>query len=260
MAEKQAVLRPTDDEARALARRLVREARYAALAVLEPGTGVPLASRVAVATDIDGAPLILVSTLSVHTDGLANNPVCSLLLGEPGKGDPLAHPRLTLIGRAERLEKGSFGEDRARRRYLARQPKARLYADFTDFALHRIEPERANLNGGFGKAYELQHQDLVVAAGRLEHFADMEAEAVSHMNEDHREAVSLYARVFGNAAEGDWCISGIDPDGMDLLAGDEALRIDFDPPLAKAEDLRDRLVEMAAAARVQIGHPPPGFA
>ena len=63
-------------------------------------TGAPLASRVGVATDIDGAPLILVSMLSAHTPAILADPRCSLLVGEPGKGDPLAHPRLTLICRA----------------------------------------------------------------------------------------------------------------------------------------------------------------
>lgn len=260
MTEPRSVLRPTDDEARTLARRLIRSARHGALAVLEAGTGIPLASRVAVATDTDGAPLILISTLSAHTSGLANNPVCSLLLGEPGKGDPLAHPRLTLVGVAERLAQGTVEEAHARRRYITRHPKARLYADFSDFGLYRILPDRANLNGGFGKAYELARADLVVEPARLAHFAEIEPSAVEHMNADHLEAIGLYARVFGNAAEAEWRLAGLDPDGMDLIAGEQTLRVDFEPPLAGPGELRERLVEMARAARAQIGHPAAGFA
>ena len=79
----------------------------ASLAVLEPRHGHPLASRVGVATDADGAPLILVSHLSAHTPAMLADPRCSLLVGEPGKGDPLAHPRVTLVCRAERLEPGT---------------------------------------------------------------------------------------------------------------------------------------------------------
>ena len=64
---KKDVIRETDAEAIRLAKTLIRTARYGALAVLDPETGAPLASRVGVATDVDGAPLILVSLLSAHT-------------------------------------------------------------------------------------------------------------------------------------------------------------------------------------------------
>jgi putative heme iron utilization protein len=59
----------------------------------------------------------------------APDPRASILLAESGKGDPLAHPRLTVIGRLERCP-----DPRVRERFLARHPKARLYADFVDFS------------------------------------------------------------------------------------------------------------------------------
>ena len=139
---------------------LLRSARYGALAVLDPQSGAPLASRVAVATDLDGTPLILVSSLSEHTGGLLADPRCSLLLGEPGKGDPLAHPRISLRCLAEQLQRGTPVQTRVERRYLNRHPKARLYAGFGDFAFFRLKVERASLNGGFGKAYHLARADL----------------------------------------------------------------------------------------------------
>ena len=157
---KTRVIRETDAEAIRLAKTLLRTARYGALAVLDPQSGAPLASRVAVATDLDGTPLILVSSLSEHTGGLDADPRCSLLLGEPGKGDPLAHPRISLRCRAERLQRGTPAQIRAERRYLNRHPKAKLYAGFGDFAFFRLEVERASLNGGFGKAYHLDRADL----------------------------------------------------------------------------------------------------
>ena len=61
------VIRETDAEAIRLAKTLMRTARFGALAVIESGTGAPLASRVGVATDADGTPLILVSsTVGAH--------------------------------------------------------------------------------------------------------------------------------------------------------------------------------------------------
>ncbi len=130
------VIRTTDAEAIQLGRTLVRKARFGALAVLEPETGDPFASRVGVATDLDGAPLILVSSLSTHTAAILADPRCSLLVGKTGKGDPLAHPRITLMCRAERLVPGTPDDLRARRRYLNRNPKAKsLYRAwrFLDF-------------------------------------------------------------------------------------------------------------------------------
>ncbi|TIT59285.1 MAG: HugZ family protein, partial [Mesorhizobium sp.] len=83
---KKDVIRETDAAAVRLAKTLIRGARFGALAVIDPETGAPLASRVGVATDSDGAPLILVSMLSAHTGALLADPRCSLLVGEPGKG------------------------------------------------------------------------------------------------------------------------------------------------------------------------------
>lgn len=152
--------RPVDDDARAVARRLLGDAGHGALAVLEPQGGHPLASRVAVALDHDGAPLLLLSSLSGHTGALAADPRCSLLVGEPGAGDALAHPRLTVIGRAARVDPASAGHGHARARWLERHPKAALYVDFGDFGFWRIGIERALLNGGFGRAYRLGAADL----------------------------------------------------------------------------------------------------
>ncbi len=157
-------VRPADDEARALARRLLASARHGALATLEPGTGDPLASRTAVALDADGAPLLLLSALSAHFGALEADPRCSLLVGEPGAGDPLAHPRLTVTGVARRLGRDGPDAARVRERWLAAHPKAALYVDFADFAFWRLEPLRGSLNGGFGRAYRLDRDDLPGAA------------------------------------------------------------------------------------------------
>lgn len=256
--EKKDVLRPTDDEAIRLARRLLRASRYGALAVLEPETGAPSASRVASATDADGSPLILVSTLSTHTSGLMADPRCSLLLGEPGKGDPLAHPRITIACLAEKLERESDDGRRARRRYLNRHPKAELYVDFGDFSFFRLEPQRASLNGGFGKAYALTRADLLIDSPALGEIEAAEQGAITHMNADHRDAVELYARHFARARAGDWIMTGLDVDGFDLACGDDSRRVFFPEPLKSTSEMRKALVSMAQSARRDAleQHPP----
>ncbi|MEM8802168.1 MAG: pyridoxamine 5-phosphate oxidase [Pseudomonadota bacterium] len=145
--------RPVDDEARAMAQNLVSEARHGALATTLDGA--PFVTRIAVAPCELGL-VTLVSDLAPHTGALRTAPEGSLLIGEPGRGDPLAHPRVTLQVRAAFLEKT---EDHMAA-YLSVQPKAKLYIGFGDFHLVRLDVQGGLLNGGFGKAYRLEPSDL----------------------------------------------------------------------------------------------------
>lgn len=150
-------IRPTDDEARALARQLLSAARFASIGTVEPETGHPVVTRIAMVLGPDGVPLSAISTLSNHTAAITANPACSLLIGEPGaKGDPLTHPRLTIQAVAEQADKAAL-----RDHYLSLYPKATLYFDFTDFQLYAFRSLRAYLNGGFGKAFILTPEDML---------------------------------------------------------------------------------------------------
>ncbi|MCB1429950.1 MAG: HugZ family protein [Nitratireductor sp.] len=154
-------IRDTNDEARELARKLIVDAEFAAIAVLEPETGMPLVSRVSVAVEADGSPFILASDLSGHSKALALDGRASLLFGEPGKkGDPLTHPRITVIGHVEKLPRDDASHAARREFWLKKHPKAKLYIDFGDFSFWRMKVERAHLNGGFGKAFVLGPDDL----------------------------------------------------------------------------------------------------
>ena len=155
-------IRETDDEAFALAAKLCREAHYGALAALDPESGRPVATRIAFAMD-GSHPVTLVSDLSSHTNALKADGRCSLLVGEPGRGDPLAHPRVTLHCDARSVERRNEEHRRLRTLWLAAHPKAELYIDFADFGFWRFEVARASLNGGFGKAYELTGEEFAEA-------------------------------------------------------------------------------------------------
>ncbi len=155
-------IRPTDDDARILARSLIDQARFGALAVLETQTNAPMVSRVAVVPGPDGLPMSLVSDLSQHTQALKANPICSLLIGEPEeKGDPLTHPRLTLQATASFVRHGDAQHNALTAHYLRHQPKAKLYVGFGDFSFLLFQVTAAFLNGGFGRAYTLEPTDLV---------------------------------------------------------------------------------------------------
>lgn len=75
-----------------------------------------------------------------------------------------------------------------------------------------------------------------------------------HMNEDHAEAIVLYAKVFGNTPEAETAImDSIDPQGMNLTANIKGetvpVRIDFDHSLKDSEDAHQTLITMVKQAR-----------
>ncbi|MGL4729460.1 MAG: HugZ family protein [Bosea sp. (in: a-proteobacteria)] len=241
-------IRPTSEAARAQARTLIRMARSAALATLE-ADGHPFASLTSLATDVDGDPLILISQLSSHTANLARDSRASLLIATSGKGDPLAHPRLSVQVIARPVARESEEGQLIRRRFLARQPKAALYVDFPDFGFVKLELQRASLNGGFGKAYELMRQDIILDVSAAGGLIATEESAIAHMNGDHADAVSLYATALAGEAPGPWRLTGIDPEGIDLMAAEKTARIVFPEAVATAEALHKAMMALAAKAR-----------
>ena len=242
---------PADFDPRELGKALLRSIRAGTLGTLDRNTGHPFASLVTLATDVDGSPLILTSRLSTHTANLEADGRASVLLAETGKGDPLAHPRLTVLGAFARIEKESAEEARVRRRFLARHPKAELYAGFGDFALWRMQVASAHLNGGFARAADLKAADLLTDISGAEEMIAGEEGAVAHMNDDHADAVRLYATKLLGESEGPWRISGLDPDGADLAAGDRTARLPFPARVTTGGALREALVALAKDARAK---------
>jgi putative heme iron utilization protein len=75
-----------------------------------------------------------------------------------------------------------------------------------------------------------------------------------HMNEDHGDAIVLYAKAFGNTPEAETAqLTSIDPEGMDLSAvvkGENLpIRIKFDRTLQDSEDAHQTLIAMVKQAR-----------
>ena len=227
----------------------MRATRAGSLATIDRHTGHPFASLVNVATDVDGAPLILVSRLSTHTANLEKDGRASVLLASTGKGDPLAYPRLTLLGTFAQVAREDPDEPRMRRRFLARHPKSELYAGFADFSFWRLRAVSAHLNGGFARAADLKAADVMTDVSGAESLIEAEEGAVAHMNEDHAEAVRLYATRLLGGDEGKWRLTGLDPDGLDLALGDATLRLPFPERVINAEQLRKVVVDLAAKAR-----------
>lgn len=143
-------------------RTLVRNAKSATLSTLarEPA-GFPFGSLVALAVDAQGRPLLFLSKLAEHTGNLLARSEASILVTEPAGVDPLAHGRVTILGRCEAIPE----EERpsARELFLAQQPSAATYIDFSDFAFYRLEPTALRYVGGFGRMSWVTAEDYRAA-------------------------------------------------------------------------------------------------
>lgn len=235
------------------ARTLMRSVDRATLASALPGeqavpqAGVaawPYASLVLVAVDHDLTPILLLSTLAEHSKAIAAQASVSLLFdGTAGLAQPLTGPRLTVLGRARRTT-----DAQARRRFLARHPDAAMYADFGDFHFYRVDVVRAHLVAGFGRIRWIEPEVLGEGPPPAALVA-VEAEIVSHMNDDHAEAIQLYAtRLIDRSGEG-WRMTGIDSTGCDLRREGEVARLVFPAAVHDAETARATLVALVRQAR-----------
>jgi putative heme iron utilization protein len=152
--------------------------------------------------------------------------------------------RLTLIGEAY-VHDG----EASRRRFLARHAAAAAYAGFADFAVYALRVSRGHFIGGFGRIVDLGGDALLTPTAGAEALLAAEAEIIAHMNDEHAAAVGLYATRLAGATPGPWRMTGIDPDGCDLLHCSKAVRIAFPHPVHTPLEARRMLVGLADMAR-----------
>ncbi len=151
-----AAARPLD--AIAVARTMLRSARTTSLATLDP-SGYPYCTVTNIATDEAGVPYFFTALLSLHARNIERDQRISITVADMEK-DVMTTPRLSLVGRAERVPPDEF--DRLGERYVARFPKAKLYLGLPDALLYRIRVEAVQLNGGPAQnANDVQPTDLV---------------------------------------------------------------------------------------------------
>jgi heme iron utilization protein len=229
------------DSPAATARRLMRALDRATLATSQDGW--PYASLVLAAVDQDASPLLLLSDLAEHSKNLKRDSRASLLFdGTAGRDDPLTGPRVTVLGEAKPV-----ADPRLMARFTARHPSAAAYAGFADFRLYRLDVARAHLVAGFGRIHAIAADALLSPAAPA--LAEAESDILQHMNDDHGEAIELYATRLAGVSGNGWRMTGVDPEGIDLRRGGAVVRLDFPAPVGDAEGARAALVRLARQAR-----------
>ncbi len=216
--------------------------------------GFPYGSYVTFALD-GPEPVFLVSTMAAHTKNLLRDPRASLLVHEHGATDPLANGRVTLVGRCTQLsDVGS-----ARAAFLAAHPQASDYVDFRDFGFWKLTPHDVRYIGGYGRmswveldAWRAAEPDPLGASA---------AGIITHMNDDHADALVMYARAFTTATSTESAVmTGVDRYGFELSVetarGRRPARIAFPEPLTAPAQARAAMIALLERAREKCAAPP----
>jgi hypothetical protein len=212
-------------------RKLLRAARRATLATQTDGQ--PFAGLVTPAMTAGLDMLLLLSDLSEHTRHLRADGRCAVMVtGEAAETNPQTAPRVTLLGRAAIDDAPAL-----RARFLAVHPYAALYADFGDFHLWRIAPDRASYVGGFARAHRLPAAELLPDAAAVAAVSTAADDIRAHCNDHHADALARLA-----ARGGEWRMVGVDVDGCDLAQGETVLRVAWPAPVADADGVRRALI------------------
>lgn len=209
------------------ARDLLHQTAVAAVSTTDP-SGFPYGTLTNIVPGPDGQPLFFAAWLTLHARNLAADDRIALTLAAFGHADVLTRPRLTLVGRAQRLEGAALAA--ARRRYLARFPKAKLYLSLPDALLYRMEVAGLQINGGPGRnAAEIQAERLRIDLAGAEALLCEEEALLAQLNAVPGLAARLAAVAGGSVGAsvqpGRWRITGLDPEGADLAGADRLLRL-----------------------------------
>jgi putative heme iron utilization protein len=204
--------------------------------------GAPYASLVLYAVDHDASPLLLLSDLAQHSRNIAFDPRVSLLIdGTAELPDPLAGPRLTVLGSAE-----TVADRRLRERFTARYPESKVYADFADFRLYRVAVERGQLVSGFGRIAWIDGSDLLFCQDSAA-LAAAEPAIIARVNEHLGETLAAGIARLGHNGEG-WRATGCDPEGLDIRSAAAVARLEFAAPVSSADAVPAALAQLAGTA------------
>jgi len=211
--------------------------------------GHPYGSFVTYGLD-EGAPVFLVSVMAEHTRNLQADRRCSLLVAEHGEGDPLARARATLIGEAQRVDKGE--DERVREVFLGTHPNASYYADFKDFHFWRMSVSSVRYIGGYGRMSWIEGEAWTGATE--DPIARFAPGIIEHMNVDHADTMALYCRAFTKATEAEVArMTSVDRYGFEMSVqtdkGPRPIRLAFDEELSNPRQIREALVALAHKAR-----------
>ena len=217
-------------------------------------SGWPFGSLTPYALTDSGEPILLISEIAEHTKNLRSDARTSLLIRDSKAiEDPQAGARATLMGYAMPVPPPLLKS--AREQYLELFPNSSGYFEVHDFTLFQISISQVRYIGGFGQIHWVDGTKILDPSVHydrdpISRHADM---ICAHMNQDHSDALALFARKFGSIAAQSAQMIHVDGKGFDIIAIHDGthrhLRIEFPEPIATSEDARHAMVELVRQAR-----------
>lgn len=218
------------------------------------GDGAPWASFVTYGL-LDGQPVLCVSRLAEHGRNLLADPRASLAVVAPdAPSDPLAGARVTLAGIAEQPTGAEAAA--AREAHLAAVPAAKYYIDYSDFTVWVVRVERVRWVGGYGRMDSASAQEYAAAAP--DPVIPNAQRAVTHLNDDHADALLAMVHAFGGYPDATSALcERADRYGLDLKVttprGMAVTRVGYAAPIDAIGELRAATVELTHRARQASG-------
>lgn len=230
-----------DEETKSEVRASLHNAQFGSLATINPNDGYPMSSRILVATDYDGSPVTLISTLAAHTKALLADGRCSLMVGEPGKGDPLASPRLMLTCDSRQIQPDDEKLIDLRDRFSRFHPKSKIYSGFADFSFFKLDVFYATYNGGFGRAYHISKEDIQDSGNLFINNAKLENEIIHEITEIYSDRFQEFFKKLHNDVKINWKIRGIDDFGLDIELNNKPFRMSYFSKVIIKEDINKQI-------------------
>lgn len=205
--------------------------------------GYPFGSVVPFCLDYQGKVVILISELAQHTKNLKIDKRCSLLVFAEGD-DIQAAARLTIV--ADAMPVAQDEVEAVAQRYYRYFPQSKDFHNIHDFSFWVLQPVKYRYIGGFGKIHWAEPQTVANPFS-----AELEADMVEHMNQDHADALPLYAKLANIIIADNVTISmtGIDNLGFHLRIAEKIIYITFPQPVTTPLQVRQTLVDMLKIAR-----------
>lgn len=226
------------------ARRLVRSVSGGVLSTLSQDLeGYPFGSVTPVAMTQTGELTLYVSAIAQHTRNMLGDPRVSLTTTEEGAGNQQALGRATVVGDATPVPPARADEVAAR--YFMLFPEAREYAGAHDFSFFWITPRRVRYIAGFGRIHWIETEDWLLPTPG---WAGDEQGIVSHMNEDHGDALVRIASAHGAPTPQEARLVTVDQEGAHVRSGGRLTYVPFGAPAHDQNAMRAAMVALARAA------------
>ena len=211
--------------------------------------GFPFGSVMPFGLDDRGRPLLLISNMAMHTQNLKADPRAALLvMQDPGAVDLLGAARVTLIGEAKPLAADDLTP--ARELYLKAYPNAKYWVDYDDFGFYRMGVKDVYFVVGFGIMGWVSAVDYGKA--EADPLADSAEGIITHMNQDHVDALAKLAKVHAAIDASDARMTAVDRLGFHVrlttAEGMRGARIGFTREVRNNKQVREMFVEMVEEA------------